>query len=59
MVVQRKCCNGWRSIDARSRHLDLAGLGHAFVFWGFLSFSLSYVIFIFIGSIWHAFPDCS
>ena len=26
---------------------DKAGLGHVFVFWGFLSFLLSYVIFIF------------
>ena len=57
VVGQRKVLQRVGSIDARSRTLDLAGLGHAFVFWGFLSFSLSYVIFIFIGSIWHTFPE--
>ena len=57
VVGQRKVLQRVGSIDARSRNLDLAGLGHAFVFWGFLSFSLSYVIFIFIGSIWHGFPE--
>ena len=57
VVGQRKVLQRVGSIDARSRSLDLAGLGHAFVFWGFLSFSLSYVIFIFIGSLWHGFPE--
>ena len=57
VVGQRKVLQRVGSLDARSRSLDLAGLGHAFVFWGFLSFSLSYVIFIFIGSIWHGFPE--
>ena len=56
VVGQRKVLQRVGSLDARSRSLDLAGLGHAFVFWGFLSFSLSYLIFIFIGSIWHSFP---
>ena len=28
---------------------DFAGLGHALIFWGFLFFLLSYVVFIFIG----------
>lgn len=27
---------------------DRAGLGHAFIFWGFLLFALSYVVFIFL-----------
>ena len=36
---------------------DLAGLGHAIIFWGFLSFSLSYLIFIFVGSVWGSFPE--
>ena len=57
VVGQRKVLQRVGSIDARSRNIDLAGLGHAFVFWGFLSFSLSYLIFIFAGSIWHPFPE--
>ncbi len=40
-----------------SRSKDWAGLGHAIVFWGFLSFSLSYVILIFGGSVWRPFPE--
>ena len=36
---------------------DLAGLAHFFTFWGFLSFALSYVLFIFGDSIWHRFSE--
>ena len=36
---------------------DWAGLGHAIIFWGFLSFALSYLIFIFVGSVWGSFPE--
>ena len=32
---------------------DRAGLAHFFIFWGFLSFSLSYVLFIYLDSLWH------
>ena len=53
VLAQRKVLQRVGSLDARSRTIDLAGLGHAFVFWGFLSFSLSYAIFIFGGSLWH------
>ncbi|MFC1968044.1 (Fe-S)-binding protein [Chloroflexota bacterium] len=28
---------------------DLAGIGHAFMFWGFLMFLLNYILYIFIG----------
>ncbi len=28
---------------------DRAGLGHAFIFWGFLLFALSYLVFIYLG----------
>ncbi len=28
---------------------DLAGIGHAVIFWGFLCFSINYIIFMFIG----------
>ena len=31
---------------------DFAGIGHALIFWGFLSFALSYLIFIFGDSAW-------
>ena len=37
--------------------MDLAGIGHASIFWGFLSFSLSYLIFIFGGVIWSPLPE--
>ena len=36
---------------------DKAGLGHVLVFWGFLSFLLSYVIFIFADSAWRPFSE--
>ena len=53
VLAQRKVLQRVGTLDARSRTIDLAGLGHAFVFWGFLSFSLSYAVFIFGGSLWH------
>ncbi len=34
---------------------DRAGLAHLFIFWGFLSFSLSYLLFIFADSAWRPF----
>ncbi len=34
---------------------DRAGLAHVFIFWGFLSFVLSYVIFIFSAAAWAPF----
>jgi Fe-S oxidoreductase len=36
---------------------DFAGIGHALIFWGFLSFVLSYVIFIFGNSVWRPFAE--
>ncbi len=36
---------------------DRAGIGHFFVFWGFLSFLLSYVIFIFGDAAWRPFSE--
>ena len=36
---------------------DVAGLAHFFIFWGFLSFALSYVLFIFGDSISHRFSE--
>ena len=58
VVGQRKVLQRVGSVDARSRNLDLAGLGHAFVFWGFLVLlpELPY-LHLHVGSIWHAFPE--
>ena len=36
---------------------DRAGLAHFIIFWGFLSFTLSYVLYIFGDVIWHAFSE--
>ena len=49
---QRKVLQRVGSIDPRSRKIDLAGLGHASIFWGFMSFTASYALFIFGDSIW-------
>ena len=53
VLGQRKVLQRVGRPDPRSRRIDLAGIGHAAIFWGFLSFSLSYLIFIFGGAIWH------
>ncbi|MFQ6027982.1 MAG: heterodisulfide reductase-related iron-sulfur binding cluster, partial [Dehalococcoidia bacterium] len=57
VLGQRKVLQRVGSVDPNSRRVDLAGVGHALVFWGFLSFSLSYVIFIFGNSIWHPLAE--
>ena len=36
---------------------DRAGLSHFFIFWGFISFAISYVIFIFGDSAWRPFSS--
>ena len=36
---------------------DLAGLAHFFIFWGFLSFTASYVVFIFGDAVWSQFSE--
>ncbi len=36
---------------------DRAGLAHFFIFWGFLSFTTSYLLFIFADAIWPAFSE--
>ena len=48
---------GQRRVLQRVPQRDWAGIGHALIFWGFLSFTLSYVIFIFGASIWSHFPE--
>ena len=48
---------GQRKVLQRFSLRDRSGLGHAVIFWGFLSFALSYLIFIFIGSAWASFPE--
>ena len=57
VLGQRKVLQRVGSTDPRSRRLDLSGLGHAAIFWGFLSFTLSYLIFIFGNSIWHPLAE--
>ena len=57
VLGQRKVLQRVGRADPRSRRIDLAGIGHAAIFWGFLSFSLSYLIFIFGGSIWHPLAE--
>ena len=44
---------GQRKVLQRVSIRDRAGLAHFFIFWGFLSFTLSYVLFIFGDSLWH------
>ena len=48
---------GQRRVLQRVPQRDWAGIGHALIFWGFLSFSLSYLIFIFVASVWRPFPE--
>ena len=36
---------------------DRAGLAHVFIFWGFLSFTASYILFIFADSAWRPFSE--
>ena len=44
---------GQRKVLQRVSLKDRAGLAHFFIFWGFLSFTLSYLLFIFGDSLWH------
>ena len=49
---------GQRKVLQRvSLRRDRAGLAHFFIFWGFLSFLTSYVIFIFGDSVWRSFSS--
>ena len=48
---------GQRKVLQRVSLRDRAGLGHVVIFWGFLSFFLSYVIFIFGDSAWGSFSE--
>ena len=48
---------GQRKVLQRVSLRDRAGLAHFFIFWGFLSFSLSYVLFIFGDSLWHPLSE--
>ena len=46
-----------RKVMQRVSLRDRAGLSHIFVFWGFLSFFLSYALFIFADSVWSPFSE--
>ena len=48
---------GQRKVLQRVSLVDKAGIGHAVIFFGFLSFLLSYVIFIFGNSAWRPFSE--
>ena len=44
-------------LQSVSLRRDRAGLAHLFIFWGFLSFVLSYLIFIYGDSVWSPFSS--
>ena len=48
---------GQRRVLQRVPAKDFAGIGHALIFWGFLSFALSYLIFIFGNSVRGSFAE--
>jgi Fe-S oxidoreductase/nitrate reductase gamma subunit len=48
---------GQRKVLQRVPARDWAGIGHAIIFWGFLTVLLSYGIFIFAASAWRHFPE--
>ena len=48
---------GQRRVLQRVGKVDRAGLGHVVIFWGFLSFLLSYLIFIFGDAAWRPFSE--
>ena len=48
---------GQKKVLQRVPFGDWAGLGHAAIFWGFLTFMLSYAIFIFGAAVWRPFPE--
>ena len=48
---------GQKKVLQRVPFGDWAGLGHAAIFWGFLTFMLSYAIFIFGAAAWKPFPE--
>ena len=48
---------GQKKVLQRVPFGDWAGLGHASIFWGFLTFMLSYAIFIFGAVAWTHFPE--
>ena len=48
---------GQQKVLQRVKYGDYAGIGHAIIFWGFLTFMLSYGIFIFVASVKREFPE--
>ena len=44
-------------LQSTSLRRDRAGIAHFFIFWGFLSFLTSYIIFIFGDSVWRPFSE--
>jgi len=48
---------GQQKVLQRVKYGDYAGIGHAVIFWGFLTFMLSYGIFVFAASAKGGFPE--
>ena len=48
---------GQRRVLQRLSLRDKAGIGHASIFWGFLSFVFSYMLLIYADSAWHPFSE--
>ena len=48
---------GQKKVLQRLSPKDMAGIGHAIIFWGFLMFVFSYVLLIFGDSIWHPLSE--
>ncbi len=57
VLGQRKVLQRVGAADPGGRLRDIAGIGHALIFWGFLTLLLSYGIFIFAASAWTPFPE--
>ena len=55
VLGQKKVLQRVARPDPRTGRRDFAGLGHALIFWGFLLFFASYLVFIFGDSAWRDF----
>ncbi|HLF04693.1 MAG TPA: hypothetical protein VI855_05700, partial [Dehalococcoidia bacterium] len=57
VLGQRKVLQRVGASNPPAKARDLAGVAHVIIFWGFLSFALSYLIFIFGNSVWPPFAQ--
>ena len=56
-MVALRVVVGQQKVLQRLSPRDIAGVAHAIIFWGFLTFLLSYMIFIFGDSAWDDFSE--